>query len=382
MATLSKGLLEMNMVLPTPDSDEKNGLNLLRRLWVSQFDVDEETRLQAKQLWGTMGLELQPNLCSLLIKDVIYHEDAIRQAGAAALSNAVAQYQSQAAEVMAKLIEIYQEKLYYLDGSQIKLLFQFFVPEALNDRHPEVRKCMLDAALSALNTHGKDNVSSLLPVFEEFLRNAPNDASYDAVRQSVVILMGSLAKHLDKSDPKVKPIVAKLITALSTPSQQVQESVASCLPPLVPAIKDDASGMVQKLLQLLLESDKYAERKGAAYGLAGLVKGLGILSLKQQEIMQEHCPVQRSIHSVTNSLVGALFAFEMLCNMLGKLFEPYVVHILPHLLLCFGDGNQYVREASDDTAKAVMRNLSAHGVKLVLPSLLVALEEESWRTKA
>lgn len=64
-------------------------------------------------------------------------------------------------------------------------------------------------------------MSSLLPVFEEFLKNAPQDASYDSVRQSVVILMGSLAKHLDKSDPKVKPIMAKLITALSTPSQQV-----------------------------------------------------------------------------------------------------------------------------------------------------------------
>lgn len=156
-------------------------------------------------------------------------------------------------------------------------------------------------------------------MFEEFLKNAPQDASYDSVRQSVVILMGSLAKHLDKNDPKVKPIVAKLITALSTPSQQVrnilftftcciiqilfspffgqngsltfssphqvQESVASCLPPLVPAIKEDAAGIVRNLLQLLLESDKYAERKGAAYGLAGLVKGLGILALKQQEIM-------------------------------------------------------------------------------------------------
>lgn len=71
----------------------------------------------------------------------------------------------------------------------------------------------------------QENVNSLLPVFEEFLKDAPNDASYDAVRQSVVVLMGSLAKHLDKSDPKVKPIVAKLIAALSTPSQQVLPTV-------------------------------------------------------------------------------------------------------------------------------------------------------------
>nr|XP_014345196.1 PREDICTED: translational activator GCN1 [Latimeria chalumnae] len=412
-----RGLLELKMVLPTPDSDETNGLNLLRRLWVARFDVDEESQDQAHKLWDEVGLELQSGLCFLLIKDVIYHEEAVRQAGAEALSNAVAEYRHLAPEVMAKLMDIYQEKLYRappildalgrvisesppdqwearcgialalnklsqcLDGSQVKPLFEFFVPDALNDRHAEVRKCMLDAALSALNTHGKDNVNSLLPVFEDFLKDVPYDASYDAVRQSVVILMGSLAKHLDKSDPKVKPIVAKLISALSTPSQQVQESVAGCLPPLVPAIKEDAGGMVTKLLQLLLESDKYAERKGAAYGLAGLVKGLGILSLKQQEIMTT---LTDAIQDKKNfrRREGALFAFEMLCNMLGKLFEPYVVHVLPHLLLCFGDGNQYVREAADDCAKAVMRNLSAHGVKLVLPSLLVALEEESWRTKA
>lgn len=67
------------------------------------------------RLWSTMGLDLQSDLCSLLIDDVIYHEAAVRHAGAEALSQAVARYQRQAAEVMGRLMEIYQEKLYVSD---------------------------------------------------------------------------------------------------------------------------------------------------------------------------------------------------------------------------------------------------------------------------
>ena len=43
---------------------------------------------------------------------------------------------------------------------------------------------------------------------------------------------------------------------------------------------------------------------------------------------------------------GALFGFEMLCLILGRVFEPYIVNILPHLLLCFGDNSNFVRQVT------------------------------------
>lgn len=107
---------------------------------------------------------------------------------------------------------------------------------------------------------------------------------------------------------------------------------------------------------------------------------MGILALKQLDIMTTLTTAIQNKNDYRQR-EGALFAFEMLCNMLGRLFEPYIVHVLPHLLLCFGDSSHFVRTAADATAKVVMSKLSAHGVKLVLPSLLAALEEGSWRTK-
>lgn len=179
----------------------------------------------------------------------------------------------------------------------------------------------------------------------------------------------------------MKSVVNLLLTHLDTPSQTVQEAIASCLPPLASVIKPDAEKLIKRLLDKLLDSTSYSSRKGAAYGLAGLVKGLGIPTLKQYQVMQT---LQEAIKDKKNykHREGALFAFESLCNMLGRLFEPYVVHLLPDLLLCFGDGNQFVREATDQTARTIMAHLSSHGVKLILPSLLSALEEDSWRTKA
>lgn len=51
------------------------------------------------------------------------------------------------------------------------------------------------------------NIVLLLPVFEQFLDMAPDTSAHDTIRQSVIILMGCLARHLDKDDPKVEFVI-------------------------------------------------------------------------------------------------------------------------------------------------------------------------------
>ena len=77
-------------------------------------------------------------------------------------------------------------------------LYSFFVNNGLNDRSIDVKNKLLEASIATLNKHGSSNKNELLALFETFLESAPKSAEYDSVRQNVVLLMGTLAKHLDK----------------------------------------------------------------------------------------------------------------------------------------------------------------------------------------
>lgn len=408
-------LLTMKNVLPTMRDSYDLGLQLTRRLFIAKHDVFDDNKIYASQLWDDINLDIPIVMCDELLKDIIHPELCVQKSAALAMVTLLKEDQTLVDGLLNELLEIYIEKLtmippkldqfdreiepaidpwgprrgvaitlcqisQFFSSEQVDMVIQFMVKKGLGDREAIVHKEMLAAALSIVDIHGKETVSQLLPVFETFLDKAPDSKKFDNIRHAVVVLMGSLARHLDKDDPRIEPIVKRLLTALSTPSQQVQESVANCLPHLMLSVKNDAPNIVKKLLSQLIKSDKYGERRGAAYGIAGVVKGLGILSLKQLDIMTK---LTNYIQDKKNykHREGALFAFEMLCTTLGRLFEPYIVHVLPHLLQCFGDASQYVRQAADDTAKVVMGKLSAHGVKLILPSLLNALDEDSWRTK-
>ncbi|KIX10285.1 uncharacterized protein Z518_01367 [Rhinocladiella mackenziei CBS 650.93] len=252
---------------------------------------------------------------------------------------------------------------------------------ALSDRHAIVRSEMVDAGIAIVAARGKECLEPLMELFERVLQG-PDKATQESdwVNEAVIVLFGSLARHLPDGDKRTLTVIQKLLDTLSTPSESVQYAVANRLPPLVRTPNVDAGAYITSLLEQLFQSKQYAARRGAAYGLAGIVKGKGMAILRQHRVMSQLRSAAENKKS-SEQRQGAMMAYELLSLLLGRTFEPYVIELLPQLLTCFGDPVVSVREACLDTAKTCFASLSSFGVNRVLPPLLEGLDETQWRSK-
>ncbi|KAL6142934.1 hypothetical protein ACLB2K_061209 [Fragaria x ananassa] len=374
-------------------------------IWIALHDPEKSVAEAAEDLWDRYGHDFGTDY-SGLFKALSHIHYNVRFAAAEALAAALDESPDSIQESLSTLFSLYirdagltennvnagwlgrqgvalalHSSADVLRTKDLPVVMTFLISRALADPNADVRGRMINAGIMIIDKHGKDNVSLLFPIFENYLnKKASDEETYDLVREGVVIFTGALAKHLAKDDPKVHTVIEKLLDVLNTPSEAVQRAVSTCLSPLMQSKQDDGQALVSRILDQLMNSDKYGERRGAAFGLAGVVKGFGISSLKKYgivNILQEGLVDRNS----AKRREGGLLGFECLCETLGKLFEPYVIQMLPLLLVSFSDQVVAVREGAECAARAMMSHLTAQGVKLVLPSLLKGLEDKAWRTK-
>ncbi|KAI8587499.1 armadillo-type protein [Geranomyces variabilis] len=393
------------------------------RVWVARFDEHAAIQEQAQALWTEWNGEDARNIDRIddVISLVVHDVAAVRGSAGRAMCGILTHHSEIVGAKLEDLYALYVKKVeipepeydgygmvvpeslnrpdewearagiasalnacvpILKDLDSLRRFFAFLIEgEALGDRNETVRREMLSSGLSAANASGKTYVRELLDVINAYLSKPANASeTHDRIREACVILLGTFAQHLEATDPLIPEVIAKLMDTLKTPSETVQMAVSECLPALVKVNKQDSRRLVEKLLHQLYTSPKYGERRGAAYGLAGVVKGCGISALKEYSIMSSLREAVEDKKRVEKR-EGAVFAFETLSQTLGRLFEPYVIQILPLLLVCFGDNSREVREATEDACRVIMSKLSAHCVKLVLPSLLNGLEDRNWRTK-
>lgn len=272
------------------------------------------------------------------------------------------------------------------DDDRIVQALRFIIESGVVDSVPEVRQVMLEAGQAIVHAYGAMYSASILQVLRTVLDRKPdvqeNLDDFDSRYESTVILLGAAGKHLQKEDPSITVITEALVEALKTPSESVQKAVSDCLVSLVQTVKAEerTKELLEVLMTRVLEADTYGERRGAGYGIAAFVKGCGIPSLKNHDIvnrLREACS-----NGTPTARQGSLFAFELLSDRLGLLFEPYVVTFVPVLLKSFSHSSDLVREASRNATKVVMNRLSAHGVKQILTPILNSLPcEPQWKTR-
>ncbi|KAI9477816.1 MAG: armadillo-type protein [Benjaminiella poitrasii] len=423
--TLFQGLLSSEVLVRAA---ALQGLELLDltdidyspELWVACHDENESNAELAKVQWEDNAMDVDEDYRGQLLDYVVSDSTYVRESASKALAEAVQEYPESVYDTLQAIYAMYKKLAAPLDPEYDE--YGMVIPETLDrkdpwearvglaltlkavapfmqlenasnfckflindlvlgDRNEQVRKFMLEAGLAVISAYGNIDCEEFLQTFETYL-NAKTDNSdvQDYIRQAVVILYGGAAGYLSPGDEKVNTAVEKLIETLDTPSETVQSAVADCLPPLIKMCKDEVPRLIKSLLNKLFKGEKYAQRRGAAYGLAGVVKGRGITALKE-------CNVMNALKdAVDNKRMyeyrqGALFAFETLSATLGRLFEPYIIQIIPLLLVCSSDANMDVREASSDAARVIMSKISGHCVKLILPSILEGLDERQWRTK-
>ncbi|KAK5990963.1 eIF-2-alpha kinase activator GCN1 [Cladobotryum mycophilum] len=388
------------------------------QIWLACHDDLDENRELGKEIWEESGFELNDQIPIKLMPYLESKDGQLRRAAARSVSQAADLYKDTLAAVLPQLRSIYlemakprvqlldefgmpkrmdlsdpwearhgiatsfKELATVLDTQQVDSLFEFLIESGpLADQNSGVRAEMLDAAIRIIEVQGKVMVDALMKKFERTLEQPDknNDAS-DRVNEAVIIMYGALARHLRPGDEKIPIVIERLLATLSTPSETVQYAIAECLPPLVKVCPEKSHGYFEQVMEELMSSKKYATQRGAAYGLAGLVLGRGVSALREFRIITSLRGAMDN-KKEANQREAALLAFELLSTMLGRIFEPYVIQIVPQLLSGFGDANADVRDACLAAAKACFGKLSSYGVKKIMPTLLAGLDDQQWRSK-
>ena len=392
--------------------------DLCEQVWLACHDDVDENASLGRLIWDENILEVHSSNAAEIVSYLTSTDRSLRSAASRAFAECIGEDVKMFAKMLHQLEEQYHEmakrkvpeKDAYgmpkktnlsdpwqarsgiamafkemapiFDPSELVPFVDFLVKEsAVGDRNPTVRNEMIDSATAIIAMHGAVKLEELMQKFEATLDESDKNLNAsDLVNEAVVILYGALARHLPDGDDRVASVVQRLLSTLATPSETVQYAVAGCLPPLIRTSTRKTSDYIHVTLNELLQTKKYAARRGAAYGLAGIVKGKGVSSLKEYRILSSlKAAVENKKEQ--NHRQGALFAYELLALVLGQIFEPYIIQIVPQLLTSFGDASADVREACLDASKSCFSHLSSYGVKIVLPTLLEGLEEPQWRSK-
>ncbi|KAK4861382.1 hypothetical protein LT330_004298 [Penicillium expansum] len=393
-------------------------LDFSEHIWLGCHDLVEENVEIADTIWEDNALEVDDTSFSKIMKYLDSKDYQLRGAAARALAHAIEFDKSKFAGILSELQSKYVEEIkpkapekdaYGMpkkvdnadhwearsgialafnamtngfDGDESVSFLRFLIEKGpLLDGNSRVRGQMTESGKSIIILRGESKVEEMMQLLQTTLETSDKDTkTSDLLNEAVIVLYGSVATHLKADDPRLQTVISELLVALDTPSESVQHAVSECLPPLIRSSGSKTAEYVENLLYRLFNAPDYPRQRGAAYGLAAVVCGRGVATLREYRIMSQLKEAAENKREKDHRR-GALLAYELFALVLGRTFEPYVIHLVPQLLAGFGDTSISVRDTCLEASRACFQNLSSYGVKEILPTLLDGLDDTQWRSQ-
>ncbi|MQL85371.1 hypothetical protein Taro_017911, partial [Colocasia esculenta] len=206
-------------------------MEIATSIWIALHDPEKVIAEAAEDIWDRYGFEFGTDFSGLFhaLSHVNYN---VRVAAAEGLAAALDESPDTIQETLSTLFSMYiqdvgsgveiSDSCWFgrqgialalhsaadvLRTKDLPVVMTFLIARALADPNVDVRGRMINAGIMIIDKHGKENVSLLFPIFENYLNK--------------------------KDDPKVNNVVEKLLDVLNTPSEAVQRAVSDCLSPLM-----------------------------------------------------------------------------------------------------------------------------------------------------
>lgn len=276
--------------------------------------------------------------------------------------------------------------------SHLETIFDLIINKGFKDPNSEVCNLFATSGEKVIRDTSDGNKKDLSNLFEKYLKKLENirvrsqkeQEQLDFATGNLAVYLGTVARYADYTQAQVKDIVQKLVQTLSIHSNVVQNSVSNALSYLVIKMNsDDVDQIIVSLIDSCSKGD-YGDRRGAAFGIAGLMKGLGISGIRECNLMARINSLIRK--ASPEALEGSMQIYELLSKKLEELFDPYLPEILPNILTCISDLSRDVCDSADQCASEVMKHITPHSARMVLPDILQNMKLEvgqkvAWRKR-
>lgn len=273
-------------------------------------------------------------------------------------------------------------------SSKLAACFRYLLKALVDNPKEQSRERMLCAGGHVINLVSEepsqlDAIQGLLEAY--FVEQQANGKNTPQVLEANGLidarLLGEVGRHLDPSSSKYASIRMRLVRRLtkSTTPHVVQRSLADALTPMF-ASSADAAELACKGFLKELASAHETSRRGAALGVAAIIRASGTSAVKKfgvMEMVKEAAATEGKNAAARRQ--GALLCLGALAEFTGRSFEPYALSSMPLLLASCADSSREVRLAGRAAAQTVVTNVTATGMKLLVNPLLEGLRDKRWR---